>query len=196
MQILYYPEPVLRKKAIPIDLGNGASAGSTPESGMVRGLLDKAEEMLRLMYEAGGVGLAGNQVGLPERIMVKDETGEQKGERVFINPQITHEEGETLEEEGCLSLPGVFGKVTRAKKVVVVAYNLRGERLEMEVEGLSARVWQHEIDHLNGILIIDRMTPASRLAASKRLKELEQLYKERHSESTGGLKRGSRVQAL
>ncbi|HHT9153451.1 MAG TPA: peptide deformylase [Candidatus Hypogeohydataceae bacterium YC40] len=168
MNILYYPEPVLHKKALPIkDINSRAEE-----------LLEKGEIMLRLMYEAAGIGLAANQVGLLERLVVKDETGEHKGERVFINPEIISADGEILEEEGCLSLPGIYGKVTRAKKVVVVAYNLKGERLEMEAEDLLARVWQHEIDHLNGTLIIDRMSPASRLAASRRLKELEQVYKE------------------
>jgi peptide deformylase len=168
MQILYYPEPALRKRALLIkDINHHAE-----------GYREKAERMLQLMYEACGVGLAANQVGWLERLIVKDEAGKHTGERVFINPEIIHAEGEVLEEEGCLSLPGIFGKVQRAKKVVVVAYNLRGERLEMEEEDLPARVWQHEIDHLNGTLIIDRMTPASRLSASRRLKELEQMYKE------------------
>lgn len=171
MQILYYPAPALRKEAKPIkDINLSASGGEDYR--------ERAERMLQLMYEACGVGLAANQVGWLERLIVKDETGEHAGERVFINPQIIYEEGETLEEEGCLSLPGVFGKVSRANKVVVVAYNLKGERLEMQAEDLPARVWQHEIDHLNGTLIIDRMTPASRLAVSRRLKELEQMYKE------------------
>ncbi|MEK7821910.1 MAG: peptide deformylase, partial [Planctomycetota bacterium] len=170
-QILYYPEPALRKKAALIkDINQSASGGGDYQ--------EKAEGMLELMYEACGVGLAANQVGWLERLIVKDETGERTGERVFINPEIIHSEGETLEEEGCLSLPGVLGKVSRAQKVVVVAFTLKGERLEMEVEDLPARVWQHEIDHLNGTLIIDRMTPASRLTVSRRLKELEQMYEE------------------
>ncbi|MEE9584460.1 MAG: peptide deformylase, partial [Candidatus Brocadiales bacterium] len=105
-------------------------------------------------------------------------TDEKTGGRVYINPVITHEEGESLEEEGCLSLPGVFGKIPRSERVKVVTYDLQGERLELEAEGLEARVWQHEIDHLNGLLIIDKMTPASSLANSKRLKELEVIYKE------------------
>lgn len=130
------------------------------------------------MYEAQGIGLAATQVGWPVQILVKDPTGEKTGERVYINPVITHEEGEILDEEGCLSLPGVFGKISRSERIKVVAYNLKGEKLELEAEGLEARVWQHEIDHLNGILIIDKMTPASSLANSRRLKELEEIYKE------------------
>lgn len=186
VNILYYPEPLLRKEAVPIEDVNHKGESYR----------DKAEKMLELMYEANGIGLAANQVGWLERLIVKDEMGKQQGERVFINPKIIHEEGETLEEEGCLSLPGVFGKVSRAEKIVVAAYNLRGERLEMEAEGLSARVWQHEIDHLDGILIIDKMTPASRMAASKRLKELEQMYKISASEFIEGIKEGRGARTL
>ncbi len=168
MHILYYPEPALQKKAKPIE----------DIISKEQDLREKAERMLELMYEASGIGLAANQVGWLERLIVKDETGERTGDRIFINPQLIHQEGELLEEEGCLSIPGVFGKVVRAKKVVVAAYNLRGERVEMAVEDLPARVWQHEIDHLNGVLIIDRMTPASRFSASRRLKELEEMHRE------------------
>lgn len=168
MNILIYPAPQLRQKA--------KAVKEIKES-----FYERTQEMLNLMYEAKGIGLAANQVGWMERVLVKDETGERTGERVFINPVILHQEGETLEEEGCLSLPGVFGKVIRSEKVVVAAYTLNGERLEIKAEDLSARVWQHEIDHLNGTLIIDKMTPASRLANSKRLKELEQAFREETS---------------
>ncbi|MFQ5957207.1 MAG: peptide deformylase [Candidatus Brocadiales bacterium] len=165
MKILIYPDPQLKQRAKPIEEIN-------------EDFHDKAEEMLQLMYEAQGIGLAATQVGWPVRLLVKDPTGERVGERVYINPVITHEEGESLEEEGCLSLPGIFGKIVRSERIKVVAYNLQGEKLELEAEGLEARVWQHEIDHLNGILVIDKMTPASSLANSRRLKELEEIYKE------------------
>ncbi|MFQ5863435.1 MAG: peptide deformylase [Candidatus Brocadiales bacterium] len=165
MKILIYPDSQLRQKAKPI-------------KEIKEDFHEKAEEMLQFMYEAQGIGLAATQVGWPVRLLVKDLTGEKTGERVYINPVITHEEGESLEEEGCLSLPGVFGKIARSERVKVVAYSLQGEKLELEAEGLEARVWQHEIDHLNGILIIDKMTPASSLANSRRLKELEEIYRE------------------
>lgn len=165
MRILIYPDPQLRQKARPVE-------------GIGEDFHRRAEEMLQLMYEAQGVGLAATQVGWPVRLLVNDPTGERAGEKVFINPVIVHEEGEVLEEEGCLSLPGVFGKVARSEKIKVVTYNLEGEELEFDAEGLEARVWQHEIDHLNGILIIDKMTPASSLANSRRIKELEEIFEE------------------
>lgn len=165
MKILLYPDPRLSWKAGPV-------------KEITEEVCKKAEEMLRLLYEAEGVGLAAPQVGWPVRLLVKDTSGEKTGGSVFVNPVITHEEGASLEEEGCLSLPGVFGNIARSETVRVVAYNLEGERLEMEAEGLEARVWQHEIDHLNGLLIIDKMIPTSSLANSKRLKELEVIYKE------------------
>ncbi len=165
MKILIYPHPQLKRKAKPV-------------KEITEDLHKKAEEMLRLMYAAEGVGLAATQLGWPVRLLVKDSTGEKTGGRVYINPVITNEEGESLEEEGCLSLPGVFGKIPRSERVKVVTYDLQGERLEMEAEGLEARVWQHEIDHLNGRLIIDSMTPAGSVANSRRIKELETIYKE------------------
>ncbi len=165
MKILLYPDPRLSRKARPV-------------KEITEEVCKKAKEMLRLMYEAEGVGLAAPQVGWPVRLLVKGTSGEKTGGSVFVNPVIMHEEGESLEEEGCLSLPGVFGNIARSETVRVVAYNLEGERLEIEAEGLEARVWQHEIDHLNGRLIIDSMTPAGSVANSRRIKELETIYKE------------------
>jgi peptide deformylase len=166
MKILLYPDPALRKKAEPI-------------REITEEVRQKAEEMVELMYEAEGIGLAATQVGWPVKLLVKDAPAESTGGRIFINPVITHREGETLEEEGCLSLPGVFGKIPRAERVAVVAYNLQGERLEIDAEGVAARVWQHEIDHFSGILILDKMTPASSMASSRRLKEMEADHRER-----------------
>jgi peptide deformylase len=165
MKILLYPDAGLRKKAEPI-------------REITEEIRRKAEEMLELMYEAEGIGLAATQVGWPVKLLVKDAPGESTDEHIFINPIITHREGETLEEEGCLSLPGVFGKIPRAEKVTVVAYNLQGERLEIDAEGVDARVWQHEIDHFSGILITDKMTPDGSVENSIRLKELETAHKE------------------
>lgn len=128
------------------------------------------------MYNACGIGLAAPQAGLSIRLVVLDVTGEKNGERVFINPYISEEKGETLEEEGCLSFPDVMGKIIRSQYVKVIAYNLKGEKLEIEAEGLLGRAWQHEIDHLNGCLFIEKMTPASTIANQSKLKELELSY--------------------
>jgi peptide deformylase len=165
MDIVIYPAPVLRSKAEPIEEIDDA-------------VCQRAEEMLELMRWSKGVGLAAPQVGWPKRLIVKAIPGEKANNGAFINPIIIEEKGEAIGEEGCLSFPGILGKVVRAEQIVVVAYNLKGEKLEIEAEGLDARVWQHEIDHLNGQLFIDKMSPASRLGISQRLKELEREYQE------------------
>jgi len=164
MEIAVYPNPVLRIKAEPIEDINNK-------------ICQISEEMLDTLYDAYGVGLAAPQVGLSIRLVVLDITGEKTGERVFINPYIAEERGETLEEEGCLSFPDVMGKIRRSQYVKVIAYNLKGEKLEIEAEGLLSRAWQHEIDHLNGCLFIDKMTPANTIANKPKLKELELSYK-------------------
>ncbi|GAX62724.1 N-formylmethionyl-tRNA deformylase [Candidatus Scalindua japonica] len=163
MEVVTYPNPVLKTKAKPIKEINNE-------------IRQIAEEMLEAMYDARGIGLAAPQVGLSIRLMVLDVTGEKTGERVFINPYISEEKGETLEEEGCLSFPDVMGKIIRSQYIKVIAYNLKGEKLEIEAEGLLGRAWQHEIDHLNGCLFIEKMTPASTIANQPRLKELELSY--------------------
>ncbi len=165
MDVKVYPDPVLKTKAKPIEEIDSE-------------ICKIAEKMLDTMYDYCGIGLAAPQVGLSIRLMVLDVTGEKTGERVFINPRIVEEEGETLEEEGCLSFPDVMGKVVRSKHVKIIAYNLKGEELEIEAEGLQGRAWQHEIDHLDGRLFIDRMTPASTIAIKQKLKELELVYNE------------------
>lgn len=163
MDIKIYPDPVLKIKAKPIE---------EIDTEICR----IAEEMLGTMYDNCGIGLAAPQVGLSIRLMVLDVTGERTGERVFINPRIIEEKGEILEEEGCLSFPDMMGKIIRSKHVKVNAYNLKGEMLEIEAEGLLGRAWQHEIDHLDGRLFIDRMTPASSIANQHKLKEFEMAF--------------------
>ena len=163
MEIAIYPNPVLKTNAKPIEEIN-------------KEICQIAEEMLDTMYDACGIGLAAPQVGLSIRLVVLDVTGEKTGERVFVNPYISEEKGETLEEEGCLSFPEVMGKIIRSQYVKVIAYNLKGEKLEIEAEGLLGRAWQHEIDHLNGCLFIEKMTPASTIANQPKLKELELSY--------------------
>ena len=132
---------------------------------------------MELMYQAQGIGLAAPQVGWTVRLFIIDVDGDLHGEKVFINPVITEEVGELNKEEGCLSFPGIMGKVVRAQRIKAQAYTLKGQKIEIEAEGLAARAWQHEIDHLNGCLFIDKMSPASRLAISHQLKEFERSYK-------------------
>ena len=139
--------------------------------------------MLNAMYEAKGMGLAAPQVGLCERLFVYNTTSaeedqEQKRGQVLINPVILEVQGEQEEEEGCLSLPEVAANIKRSHKVKVAGLDLEGKRVVLEAEGRPARVFQHEIDHLDGVLIIDRMSLASRLANAKRLKALEKAFLE------------------
>ena len=111
------------------------------------------------MYEAHGLGLAAPQVALPFQLLVMNITGDPEQpeqEEVFINPTIVERKGTIDDEEGCLSFPGLFQKIRRAKTVKVQAYNLKGQLVEKVVSDLEARAWQHEIDHLDGVLIIDR----------------------------------------
>lgn len=164
MNILIYPDPILRQKTKPLTEIN-------------KEVLQKVEEMMELMSEANGIGLAAPQVGWLVRLFIIDADGNSDVEKVFINPTIIEETGELNKEEGCLSFPGIMSKVIRAQQIKAHAYNLKGEKLEIVAEGLAARAWQHELDHLNGCLFIDRMNPANRLSISHQLKEFERAYK-------------------
>ena len=148
MEILIYPHEGLRQVCEPV-------------AAVTAVLQRQISEMLALMYERKGVGLAAPQVGIPLRMLVMNVTidPEQKEhEHVFINPVIKHRiGGRTAIEEGCLSLPGDFGKVVRSKKVKFQAYRPNGSTVDTTWSGLGARMLQHEVDHLDGILFIDRL---------------------------------------
>ena len=165
MNILLYPDPVLRQKARPLTEIN-------------KEVFQKVEKMMELMCEANGIGLAAPQVGWSVRLFIVDAGGGDKDmERVFINPVIIEETGESNKEEGCLSFPGIMSKVIRAQRIRAHAYNLKGEKIEIEAECLAARAWQHELDHLDGCLFIDKMNLANRLSILSQLKEFERSYK-------------------
>lgn len=137
-------------------------------------------EMFDLMYEAKGLGLAATQVALPFQFIVMNISGdpEQKAdEQVFINPVLVERKGAMEGDEGCLSFPGLFQKVRRAKTVKVAAYDLEGKPVEIIATDLAARAWQHEIDHLNGVLFIDKLGVIGKLAARGALKELEDEFR-------------------
>lgn len=163
MEILAYPNPILRRKAAPI---------KEIDSEIIR----IAQEMLDTMYDVFGIGLAAPQVGISKRLVVMDVAGEKTGERVFINPYITEEKGEIVEEEGCLSFPGMMGTVIRSQYITVIAYNLKGQKLKIEAEDLLSRAWQHEIDHIDGRLFIERMTSESAVVNKQKIKEFELDY--------------------
>lgn len=140
------------------------------------------DEMFDLMYEHEGVGLAANQVDLPYRLFVMNEQGEEEGkdvERVFINPVLT--KGKGLEEgrEGCLSIPGVHADVPRKTSLVVEAYDLSGNQIKEEVRGMTARIIQHETDHLDGVMFFDRLAPTARAAIDAQIHEFVIDYQSR-----------------
>lgn len=159
LKIKTYPDPVLKKKAEPLHQFD-------PEE---QKLFD---DMIETMYAEDGVGLAAPQVGISKRILIASPTMTQGEEYVFVNPEIFETRGRELGLEGCLSLPGISGEIARAKIVRFRALDRKGQPLEMEVKDFFARIIQHELDHLNGILLIDRVDFDKRqelLAAYQRL---------------------------
>ena len=129
------------------------------------------------MRECKGVGLAAPQVGVNVRLFVANPTGKPEDDKVYVNPVLSDADGDEEGEEGCLSLPEINVKVTRpTARVRMQARDLSGEPFEQVGSGFITRIWQHENDHLNGILILDRMGPVGKLTYRKRLKELEDEY--------------------
>ena len=164
-QISVYPDPVLRKPAQPVD--------SFDED-----LAETIAAMFTRMRESHGVGLAAPQVGLKQRILVLNHTGEEGDDRVLVNPEVQKTWGpRTAMEEGCLSFPGIYGEVTRPECVRVKAQRPDGEKFVEEYEGFVARVIQHEMDHLEGVLLVDRMTPADKLRNKLAFEDLVEDYK-------------------
>jgi len=167
MKIVHYPHPALRWKSKPIvEIDSNLDA--------------IVKQMFELMYEARGIGLAANQVALPYRLFVLN-IGEEKDpeqEHVFINPEITRRKGIAEGEEGCLSLPQLYGPVRRAAEITVEAYDLNGELFEMDLDDLAARAVQHECDHLDGIMFTDRMTDPARREIQEKIDQFEQAFRQ------------------
>lgn len=164
LTIVNYPDPRLRIKAAPIERLDQHVAAL-------------ARRMFELMRASKGVGLAAPQVGVPLRLFVMNHTDDPKNDTVVINPEILDGVQIRESEEGCLSIPDVRVNVRRPSRCRLVAQNLKGERIELDGDDLPARVWQHETDHLNGVLIIDRMSPTDKIAVRKKLKNLEDKFK-------------------
>lgn len=162
LAIVHYPHPVLREKAKPI----------AEVSDEVKAV---AAKMIELMHKAPGVGLAAPQVGLAWRMFVANPSGEPGDDRVYINPELAlGKSGNAARDEGCLSLPGVTVEVIRPAEAMIRATNLDGQVFTDSADDLLARIWQHENDHLDGILIIDKMSPMDRMANKRAIKELEE----------------------
>jgi peptide deformylase len=164
MEILVYPNPFLRKAAEKVTA--------------VEDVIGDVEGMVRTMRENRGVGLAATQVGIGQRFFVMNLEGEPGKEQVLINPTIVEGRGEVIEVEGCLSLPGLEARVPRYEWVKLQATMPDGEAVELSGGDLFARVVQHEIDHLDGTLLIDKVSAAARIGLKPRLKELERQFRE------------------
>jgi len=161
-QVVKYPDPVLAKRGQPVtEFG--------PELKML------VDEMFESMYEAQGIGLAAPQISISKRITVIDVSFRKNPEEriALINPEIVEREGKQVEEEGCLSLPEIREKVQRASWVKVRAQNVAGEWFEVEGEELLSRALQHEIDHLDGVLFIDRISRLKRDLVLRKIKKLQ-----------------------
>lgn len=169
LSIIHYPHPTLRHESKPLRRVDA-------------GLVKMVQEMLDLMYEHEGIGLAANQVDLPYRLFVINPTGDpdqREAEQVFVNPVLSGGKGQEAGREGCLSLPGVHAPVVRSAKVKVEAFDLRGNQISGEVSGLHARVLQHERDHLDGVMFIDRLPPAVRADVEEHIQEFEVAFASR-----------------
>lgn len=161
-EIVKFPDPVLERRGEPV----------TEFNDELRALVD---DMFESMYAAKGIGLAAPQIGLSKRLTVIDLSFKEKPEDkiVLINPEITFREGKQHEEEGCLSLPEIREKVTRAAKVKVRAQDLEGKWFELEGEELLARAFQHEIDHLDGILFFRRVSALKRDLILRKIRKMQ-----------------------
>ena len=150
LPIRTYPDPVLRKACEPIESITGET-------------VILCNNMLETMHLAQGAGLAANQVGVSSRLIVIDpRTKKESKPIILINPVIMEQDSEEINEEGCLSFPKFYEYIKRAKKVFVKGINIQGEPFEMECEGFLARAVQHELDHLNGVLLIDHLSPVKK----------------------------------
>ncbi|WP_144392458.1 peptide deformylase [Pleionea sediminis] len=160
LEILEYPDPRLRTKAEPVeDFG--------PD------LQRQIDNMFETMYQAPGIGLAATQVDYHKQLIVIDISNEQDSPLVLINPKITDKRGVEEREEGCLSFPGVYAKVERADEVTVEALNREGEAIKIDADDLLAVCIQHEIDHIEGRLFVDYLSPLKRERIKKKLKKLQ-----------------------
>lgn len=178
LNILTFPDPRLRTKAKPVDAVDDA----------IRTLVD---DMFETMYEAPGIGLAATQVDVHKRVVVMDISEDRSDPRVFINPEILEREGVEEMEEGCLSVPGAYEKVKRAESIRVRALNRDGDSFELQADGLLAVCIQHEMDHLDGKLFVDRLSGIKRQRLRKRLEEVRRNPKRSASEADSATEHSS-----
>lgn len=158
--ILSFPDPLLKQKSAPVET-------------ITEEIVQLARDMAETMYAAPGVGLAAPQVGVLQRIIVVDVSGKDEAPRLItvINPVITHVEGSVYEEEGCLSVPDYSASVNRYERVTVKGLSPEGQERIWQADGLLAIAFQHEIDHLDGVLFVDRLSPLKRELYLKKCKK-------------------------
>ena len=181
LTIIHWPDPRLKK----------ASSNVERFDERLRLL---AGRMLELMRQHKGVGLAAPQVGINVRMFVMNPTGQPQDDCIFVNPLLTEGDGEEEAEEGCLSLPQIYISVPRFKSLRMQARDIEGNPIDQLESGYLARIWQHEIDHLNGIVLADRMGAIAKLTHRKKLKELQEEYAATHPELAKPVKkRTSRI---
>ena len=158
LEVLRFPDERLRTVAKPV---------TTVDQSIKQLVAD----MFETMKEENGIGLAATQVDVHQRVVVMNVAEDQDQPLVFINPEITHRDGEVISEEGCLSVPNNYAKVTRSETITVKALNLDGEEFTLDAEGLLAVCIQHELDHLLGKLFIDYLSPLKRQRIRKKLEK-------------------------
>lgn len=162
LEILHFPDPRLRKKATPVDEVND----------QVR---QTVKDMLETMYDAPGIGLAATQVNIQQQIIVMDVTDDKSSPVCLINPQIIDKDGEEQMQEGCLSVPGIFENVQRAENITVRALNEQGAEFTLAADGLLAVCIQHEMDHLDGKLFVDYLSPLKMQRIKKKMLKMKKL---------------------
>lgn len=162
LPITKYGDPILRKKLEPVK-------EITPEIQQI------VDDMFETMVDVRGIGLAANQVGLDQQIIVLDASAhyEECEKRALINPEIIEQSGEAFMVEGCLSIPGVEGEVARFTEITVKGLDLEGKEVVIKARNMQARIYQHECDHINGKMYIDRMSSPARNMMDSKLKKLQ-----------------------
>lgn len=164
LEILHFPDPRLREKAVPVDRVNDH-------------IRQTVNDMFETMYEAPGIGLAATQVNIQQQIIIIDISDSKDAPVCLINPEIITKEGDEEMQEGCLSVPGIFENVQRAEKITVTALDQNGESITLEAEGLLGVCIQHEMDHLDGKLFVDYLSPLKRERIKKKM-----LKKQKHEQ--------------
>jgi len=167
LRIYHYPEPILQQKVAPV-----AEIDATVQQ--------LARDMAETMYAAPGIGLAAPQIGVSLRLIVIDCAPKDEPRQliVAVNPEIVARSGELCDEEGCLSVPGYYARVTRSAQITVTFQALNGQRVSLDAEGLLAVAFQHEIDHLDGILFIDRLSSLKKGIFRRKYKKIMEQQEE------------------